>query len=957
MRLRGVVSVWVPALLVTLAAATPARSEDPVDALVRGGRYAAADSLLRERLTSAQAAHGASSIEVARVLDARVDVALRSGNAELPEVLTDAQRAVAIKDALPGLDPAESSLSLYQLARVLHTQGHFSAGYRHYGYMVDLRKKSLGAASPDVLGPLLAKALDELAVDLEAARNSYAEAVDIAAASSDREAAQAARARCGLALAGSDPADPDPVIEAAVALRDAFAADPPRLAMALAGFADRVADRGLSATAAELLDETLRLWAANMDTTDTFTARCRGRLGGLRLASGDAAGARDLLGPALAVLGADPEADPAETAMLMSELAAAHEALGEADVARRWYAASRDAYAKSPESMSPEAAEAACGEARALAVAGHTSEALDVALRAADMGRLAARRTALALPEDLALRVSEPADEGLRLALALAARDVSDEDARRVCDALIRSRAVVLDEMAIRNRLRGEAESPGLAKLYEEFAAANAAYSGILVRGRVGGDPAAHDQEVNRLHEARDRAEAALAAHSLLFRHDRAQSRAGFDEVRAALPPGGALVAFARAGALRAGDPETYFAFVMRADTPLPTVAPLGAVSVVDALVRAWGREILRGGTGGEDERSCREAGEALRKAVWDPIAPGLAGCTRVFLVPDGTLNRVSFAALPSGAGAYLVETAPPVHYLATERDLTAGAGAIRGHGLLALGGPAFDEKPATVAGSPAMLASAAYRGPGADCPRWDSVRFDPLPAAEAEIDEVASLWAAHVGSEKPVRLAGRAAAESAFKREAPGKRVLHLATHAFVLDEPCGEVRESTRGVGRLGSSARPPETSEENGGAMPLSGFALAGANRRADAGPGEEDGILTSDEIADMDLRGVEWAVLSGCDTGLGAVHGAEGVFGLRRAFQTAGVETLIASLWPVDDEPTRSWMRRLYAARFEEGKDTMEAVREACLGSLQERRARGESTHPFFWGGFVAAGGWR
>jgi CHAT domain-containing protein len=142
-----------------------------------------------------------------------------------------------------------------------------------------------------------------------------------------------------------------------------------------------------------------------------------------------------------------------------------------------------------------------------------------------------------------------------------------------------------------------------------------------------------------------------------------------------------------------------------------------------------------------------------------------------------------------------------------------------------------------------------------------------------------------------------------------------------------------------------------------MLLSGLAFGGANRR-DSAPGDgDDGILTAEEIAALDLRGLEWAVLSACDTGIGELRVGEGVLGLRRAFEVAGAGTLIMSLWSVADETARSWMQGLYRARLLEGKDTAESVQAANLKVLHELRDRKKSTHPFYWAGFVAAGDWR
>src|SRR2546427_4518147 len=101
----------------------------------------------------------------------------------------------------------------------------------------------------------------------------------------------------------------------------------------------------------------------------------------------------------------------------------------------------------------------------------------------------------------------------------------------------------------------------------------------------------------------------------------------------------------------------------------------------------------------------------------------------------------------------------------------------------------------------------------------------------------------------------GAAASEAAFKGEAPGKRVVHVATHGFFLGGRCRSVLETEPGVGaglRLEPDQIAPVVGENP---LLLSGLALAGANRRTNSGAEGEDGILTAEEIASLDLNGVE------------------------------------------------------------------------------------------------------
>ena len=200
------------------------------------------------------------------------------------------------------------------------------------------------------------------------------------------------------------------------------------------------------------------------------------------------------------------------------------------------------------------------------------------------------------------------------------------------------------------------------------------------------------------------------------------------------------------------------------------------------------------------------------------------------------------------------------------------------------------------------------------------------------------------------VLLTGPAATESAVKRLLPGRDTVHLATHGFFFGReaaaPAGD-RRSISGV----SGRRPAADA-----ALTLSGLALAGANRGAPDDRGD-DGILTSEEIAAIDLSGVRWVVLSACDTGLGAVQNGEGVLGLRRAFEVSGVASLFMSLWEVDDRASRHWMEALYRSRFEAGLSTVDSCREAARSVLTWSRDRLGTSHPYTWGAFVAVGDWR
>ena len=110
---------------------------------------------------------------------------------------------------------------------------------------------------------------------------------------------------------------------------------------------------------------------------------------------------------------------------------------------------------------------------------------------------------------------------------------------------------------------------------------------------------------------------------------------------------------------------------------------------------------------------------------------------------------------------------------------------------LLAVGGPAFDERVPTAAATSVMRAS--------ECASLAQVQFESLPGALNEVSDISALWPRRTSSDVTL-LSGPAATESAVKRTVGGHRVIHLATHGFFLGPDC----TSSAGLRAVGGIAR---------------------------------------------------------------------------------------------------------------------------------------------------------
>jgi CHAT domain-containing protein len=133
---------------------------------------------------------------------------------------------------------------------------------------------------------------------------------------------------------------------------------------------------------------------------------------------------------------------------------------------------------------------------------------------------------------------------------------------------------------------------------------------------------------------------------------------------------------------------------------------------------------------------------------------------------------------------------------------------------------------------------------------------------------------------------------------------------------------------------------------------GLAFAGINKNAQfLGDIDtrNDGVLTALEVLDLKLSGTKLVVLSACETGLGEIHEGEGVYGLRRAFQEAGVSEVVNSLWEVSDAGTQALMIEFYQ-RILTGMPARQALRESQL-ALKASPLWGQ---PYIWSAFMMVG---
>lgn len=459
---------------------------------------------------------------------------------------------------------------------------------------------------------------------------------------------------------------------------------------------------------------------------------------------------------------------------------------------------------------------------------------------------------------------------------------------------------------------------------------------------------------------------------------------ASVGQLRESLPFGTTLINIARfnpqhdtvnidaGAAVPADSPDRYVAWIIPSigDGEIEIV-DLGSAITIDKSVQAL-RVALAEAPGRIFEIGEKDAATEFRvplkklsDAIARPLLPYLSNTEHLILSPDSSLWLVPWSACliePDNVGP---NPADPVSPVDSHSTAAAEEGreqflierfpisfVVSGRELLSSGSTH------SLIGAPAIFADPDYDLAAQDPTAEQSSgtqrsavgrQYSRLFGTAEEAQTIKSFVEKCHGEAPAVYL--QAEAKESTLKQIHRPRVLVVSTHGFFTesstagsedDEPANL---SSKVLGASGQVYDNP---------LLRCGLALAGCNRRGETGyDGAEDGILTGLEIVGTDLRGTELVVLSACETGLGQTSHGEGVAGLRQAFQQAGADSVVASLWKVQDEETTELMKQFWN-QLAQGQSKSVALREAQLNMIRTRREKHSAAHPVFWAAFSLTG---
>jgi CHAT domain-containing protein/Tfp pilus assembly protein PilF len=908
---------WMMAVVLCCAEGRAAEVEQTAygraKAFHEAGRYA--DAIAQGELAVREAVRGESKRELAQRVDLLGVLYGLQGDYARAEPLL--QRGLELRESLLGKDDPDVAQTLTHLADLYRNWGSYNRAEPLYARALAIQEAVLGKNHPDV-----AQTLTSLA-------RFYSEQ--------------------GLYR------NAEPLSERALVIVEAaLGKNHPDVAGVLTSRANLYTAQGLYDRARPLHERALAIQEVALGENHPDVAASLNSLASIALAQGEYARAGPLAQRALAIQEKALGKDDARLSVSLNNLALGAVGQGLLGRAEPFYERALAIRQGALGRNHPSVAELLHNFALLRLAQNRPADALPLLMRAFAIPELLLRRKALGFSESRLASFLEHlrADENLLYELLRLQRDSPDIQRAALAAALLR-KGRSLGETADISRTVYRSLSVQDRKAFERLRGVRTQLATLSLQEASSLSPRDYQRRLQELTAQGDALEADLATRSASLRALTAlpPPEDMVDRVAAALPRDSALVEFIaytdRSRLRKPGMPSEppleqlrYMALVLSADGTT-CVSDLGAAVPID---RAASR--LREALARRDADYLSRA-QTLHWLVFQPLLMCLGDTRHVFLSPDGQLGLVPFAALYDGR-EFLVDSYD-FTYLTSGKDLLPRNQEIEpSSSVVVLADPDWSASPQTPLANGGEGPELAERSPALE--QFFSMlhadlaqrSWGPLPGSRHEAEAIQRLF-----PQAQLYLGAEATKERLLRVSAPG--VLHIATHGFFLDE--APASDASRAVGIFGGLAqdvlapRPPDP-------LLRSGLLLAGAWASVSEVPGAasrsvDSAMVTALELAGLNLWGTQLVVLSACDTGRGDVKLGQGVYGLRRAFLAAGAETVVTSLWQVNDETTRELME-IYYRNLSAGQGRAKARREAM------RELRLTRPHPHYWAPFIALG---
>lgn len=341
---------------------------------------------------------------------------------------------------------------------------------------------------------------------------------------------------------------------------------------------------------------------------------------------------------------------------------------------------------------------------------------------------------------------------------------------------------------------------------------------------------------------------------------------------------------------------------------------------------------------------------EKLADKIWGSWGNLLDGVHTIWFAPQGRLAVTPLESLP---GIDKIGDGQPINFrrLTSTRQLALDRSKAKGNGTVIYGGINYDTPQETLAADamnypevkPTRSLTDFSFMQEKDAQGREFIKKAPLlPGTEEEAIYLSSLLKDSLNRSSRLLLADKGTETSVKALSGRAPALLHIGTHGFYFDETQSKVLSYFQ---RTSNADKSPEEI-----AMERSGLLFAGANPslygNGGNNTGVDDGVLSAAEIASLNLEGLDLIVLSACETALGKVS-ADGVFGLQRGFKKAGAESLLMSLWKVDDAATSFLMKEFYQNWLLKGDSKQKALDKA----KKAVKERPEWNSPQYWAAFI------